>query len=371
MDEPTLTLMAGGDVAPVIQPVDRLAEKILPTLQQADFTIAQCERTYSDRGAFPGWQTIPRGEWSCLDPEYASVYRAAGIDIVSVASNHALDFGWEPLADTIELFRGWGMEVIGGGSDEEEARRPAIIEKDGVRVAILAYCSVLRDGQAATGEHPGLAAVRARTWYQPVDFQPGCPPLVGSAALEEDVAALERDIRAARERADSVVLFLHWGLRWIPKVLAEYQRPLAHAAIDAGADLIIGHHAHAPKAVEVYRGKVCFYSIGNFMSTGNLLKRTKPRAEWNLFWYDPFWDEGSLYSFPRHCKQALLPKVTFTSSGVARVAVIPLYMNRLAQPEPLATDDHRFEEALANLEWVSDQVPHDFRVDGDEIVVEA
>ncbi len=362
-----MTLLAGGDVAPVKQPVNMLADHIQPVLDSVDFRFLQCERTYSHRGTWPEWMTIPNGGWSRLDPEYASIFKAARADVVSVASNHALDFGWEALEDTIELFRSWGMQVVGGGASEEEAHRPVILEKDGVRTAILAYCSVIREGQAAIADHPGVAGMRARTWYVPVDFQPGCPPMIMSEAVERDVVAMEEDIRAAKKLAHAVVVCLHWGIRYIPKVLATYQQPVAHRAIDAGADVIIGHHPHTLKPVEVYRGKVCFYSIGNFLTTGNQGADKKSHAEWNLFWYER--EEGSNYGFPSHCREMVLPKLTITQQGIERVSMVPGYINNLAQPIPVTPEDPLFDRVLDRLEWVSAESPHEFEVVGDEIEV--
>ncbi|MFH1088184.1 MAG: CapA family protein, partial [Chloroflexota bacterium] len=210
-----------------------------------------------------------------------------------------------------------------------------------------------------------LAAVRAKTYYDTIDFQPGSPPLIISEPVEEDVVAMEQDIKKAKTQADAVIMFIHWGIRWLPKIVATYQPPIAHAAIDAGVDLIIGHHSHVPKAVEVYKGKVCFYSIGNFMTTGS-----GPRVptEWNLYWYQV--EQDSLYHFPIHCKQTILPKITITKQGVARVAFLPAYINKLAQPEILTSQNPRFQEVVQYLEWVSDYTPHKFRVEGDEVVVE-
>lgn len=363
----SLSVVFGGDVGPVRQPVERLVELAQPFLRTADFRFGQCERTYSHRGAFPQWATIPRGEWSRLSPEYASIFTAAEIDVVSMASNHALDWGLDPLMDTIELFRSQGMQVVGAGLTESSAREAAILEKNGVRVGVLAYCSVLRDGWAAQGDHPGLASIRVRTWYEDIDFQAGCPPVVRSQAYEEDVEAMQRDISALREHCHAVVVSMHWGIRHIPKVLAEYQRPVAHAAIDAGADLIVGHHPHVPKGVEVYKGKVCLYSIGNFLTTGTLHVSDKPRPEWNLYWYEP--DPDSLYGFTEYCKQALLPKVTFTEDGEPRVALSLAYINDLAQPEILAASDPRFSQVLDYVSWTSNYLPHQLVVEGDEAVV--
>ena len=170
----------------------------------------------------------------------AGVWKAAGIDIVSMASNHAMDWGPDALLDTIDLFRGMGKHVIGAGRDGEEARKPAIVERNGVKIAILAYCSVLRSGQAAGEGKVGIAPMRAHTYYAPEEFQPGTPPKIITVPYEEDVLALQEDIRKAKQQADVVIMSIHWGLRHVPKTICTYQPPVAHAAIDAGADLILG-----------------------------------------------------------------------------------------------------------------------------------
>lgn len=362
----SLTFVGVGDVGPVIEPVDRLVDLVLPVFESVDFRVAQCERTYSTRGAYPGWLDVPGGVHTRQPPELASLFKKSKFDVVSLASNHAMDYGVEPLFDTIELFESWGMQVIGAGPTEEEARRPAILEKDGVRVAILGYCSVLRDGQAAGVANAGIAPMRAHTLYEPDGFQPGTPPTIITTPHEPDLRAMEADIAKARETADAVVIFIHWGIRLLPKINAMYQEVVAHAAIDAGADLILGHHPHCVKAVEVYRGKVCFYSIGNFMTTGSREVHKKP--EWNLYWREQ--DLESLYNFPPHCNPTMIPKITVTKDGVERVAFLPAYINTLAQPEVVAPGNPLFDVVMKELEWVSDYVPHSFKLDGDEVVVE-
>src|SRR5262249_47679567 len=149
------------------------------------------------------------------------------------------------------------------------------------------YCSVLRAGHQAGKDKPGAAPMRAHTQFMPEDWQPGIPPRVITTPHEEDLRALEEDIRKAKRQADAVVMSIHWGLHHIPKTIADYQPIVAHAAIDAGADLILGHHAHCLKAIEVYKGKVCFYSIGNLLTTGSHteLEHTSERQEWGLWWF--------------------------------------------------------------------------------------
>jgi poly-gamma-glutamate synthesis protein (capsule biosynthesis protein) len=165
---------------------------------------------------------------------------------------------------------------------------------------------------------------------------------------------------------------IHWGLRHVPKTLCDYQQPVAHAAIDAGCDLILGHHAHSIKAIEVYKGKVCFYSIGNFMTTGSN-KRHKGTFDWNLIWF-PIEEEclppKGMYQFPAHCRKTMVAKAKIGKQGIERVSFLPAYINPQAQPYVLPPSDPKFKEVLDWAEWVSDQHPHQFRVDGDEIVVD-
>src|SRR4051812_27946468 len=317
----TVTLMTGGDIGPVYEPTEEFAALIAPVLQQADIRLGQCERTYSERGQVPDFMYGPGGQHSRLHPKMAGVWNAAGIDVVSLASNHAMDWGPEAMLDTVEMFRAMGKTVIGAGRNADEARAPALIERNGVKIAILAYCSVLRDGQAAGKYKAGIAPMRAHTHYAAQEFQPGSPPTVITIPHADDVAALQEDIRKAKQKADVVIVTIHWGMRLVPKTICTYQPPVAHAAIDAGADLILGHHAHSIKAVEVYKGKVCFYSIGNFMTTGS--PKSSPNTyDWNLIWLPIDQDclpPDGRYFFPSHCRMTMVLKIVMSKKGIERV----------------------------------------------------
>ncbi len=371
----TVTLMACGDIGPIFEPTEKFVELIAPVLRQADVRLGQCERTYSERGAEPQFTDGPgqqSGSHSRLHPRMAGVWKAGGFDIVSVASNHAMDWGPDALVDTIDLFRKMGKQVIGGGRDADEARKPAIVERNGVKFAILAYCSVLRSGQAAGKGKVGIAPVRAHNHYLPEEFQPGTPPKIVTVPYEEDVLAMQEDIRKAKQLADVVIMSIHWGLRLVPKTICTYQPVVAHAAIDAGADLILGHHAHSIKAIEVYKGKVCFYSIGNFMTTGSK-KAQAGFLEWNFNWFqiedECMWPNGN-YNFPPHCRMTMVPKIIIGKKGIEKVSFLPAYITPQAQPYAVGPDDPRFKEILAFTEWVSDQHPHKFRVEGNEVVID-
>jgi poly-gamma-glutamate synthesis protein (capsule biosynthesis protein) len=374
MTRETVTLMAVGDIGPVYEPADQYADFVAPVLAEADIRLGQCERTYSERGHKPNYDNGPSGNHSRLHPRMASIWNAAGIDIVSLASNHAMDWGPEAMLDTADLFRGMGKMVIGAGENGEKARKPAIVERNGVKVAILAYCSVLRDGQAAADGKAGIAPLRVHTYYAPEEFQPGTPPRIITHAFEEDVSAMEEDIRRAKEKADVVVLSLHWGLRHVPKTICTYQQPVAHRAIEAGADLILGHHAHSIKAIEVYKGRACFYSIGNFMTTAAAQVGAGVGIfDWNLIWY-PIDREclppDGQYHFPAHTRKTMIAKVVIGKPGVEKVSFLPAFINPRAHPYVVKRDDPKFQEILDWTEWVSDQHAHRFTVEGDEVVID-
>src|SRR5262245_38403726 len=199
----TLTLMGCGDVGPIHEPMSAYPVLAKATLAGADVRFAQVERVYSERGSL---QVHSGGAHSRLKPHMASVFSDCGFDVVSLASNHAMDWGEDALLDTIALFRDKGFHVIGAGRNLEESRKPAIVEKNGVKVAFLAYCSILQTGYAATRERTGIAPLRAHTYYEAFDYQAGVPPRVVTVPYEEDLAGMVADIAEAKKSAHAVVL---------------------------------------------------------------------------------------------------------------------------------------------------------------------
>src|SRR5438270_8552604 len=256
-----VVLLGCGDVGPIHEPMARYSALARATLAGADIRFAQVERVYSERG-----ELQPHGgAHGRLPPRMASVITDCGFNVVSVAGNHAMDWGAAALLDTIELLRGMGVQTIGAGRNLAEARQPAMIECKGLRVAMLAYCSVLHDGYAAGPDTPGVEPMRATARFEPVDYQPGVPPRVITTPDKQDLADLITDVRAAKEQADTVVLSLHWGVHFVPRVIADYQRTVAQGAFAAGSDLILGHHAHVPKGIVVFGRKTCFFRFSHLI----------------------------------------------------------------------------------------------------------
>ena len=336
-----------------------------PTLAGADIRFAQVERVYSERGAL---QVHSGGGHSRVKPHMASIFADCGFDVVSLASNHAMDWGGDALLDTVALFRDKGFHVIGAGKNLREARRPAILEKNGVTTAFLAYCSVLQTGYAAGPDKVGVAPLRAHTYYEAFDYQAGIPPRVVTVPYEDDLAGMVKDIAEARASADVVVLSLHWGIHFIPRLIADYQVTVAEAAFRAGADLILGHHAHTPKAIGVMEGKVCFYSLSNFIMSSTA--KTPAKAAEFAKQYGVVMDPDYPHlAYGTDAKRSLIAKAVLSRDGATRVSFLPVLIDRELRPEVLKHADTRFDDAVRFMEWVSEGFDHRFVVTGDEVVV--
>jgi len=360
-----LTLLACGDVGPIHEPISSYSELVKSTLHSADIRIGQVERVYSERGSL---QLHSGGAHSRLKPSMSSVFKDCGFNVLSIASNHAMDWGTDALLDTIELFRNQGFQIIGAGSNLEEARRPAIINCNGIKVAVLAYCSVLNDGYAATDHKAGVSPLRAHTFYEPIEYQPGVPPRVVTVPYADDLQGMIDDIANAKKFSDAVVVSHHWGIHYIPRMIADYQLITAKAAFASGADLIIGHHAHVPKAIEVYNGKACFYSLSNFIMSAPE-RSLQSKADFSRKYgaiLDP--DYPNL-PYGTDAKRSLIAKAIISKKGVDRVSFLPLLIDRQLRPEILRGGDTRFDDMFQYMDWASEGYNHNFKIDGDEVVI--
>jgi poly-gamma-glutamate synthesis protein (capsule biosynthesis protein) len=195
-------------------------------------------------------------------------------DVVSLANNHIMDWGPPGLESTVNALDRAGIQHAGAGATDAQAGTHRLISVNGSTVAFLSWACTVPVGFRANALTPGLAAVRVRTSYAAdallIDEQPGTPPWVHTEPWTADVASLERSLGEARQAADFVVLAVHWGVppQWQSNFqgpLAEYQDALAPRLVAAGADLVLGHHAHTVYGVEaIGRGLVC-YSLGNYI----------------------------------------------------------------------------------------------------------
>ena len=222
------------------------------------------------------WSNATEGFFA--DPKVGiEALRLSGIHAVGIANN--VNYGTENIFASLARLDELGMLHTGAGPNLAAARAPAIIARNGLRVGAVQRSSVYwPTDHEAFDDAPGIAVIRGHTAYhvptgrmaphiQPAN-RPGVPPLIVTWADPAYLAEFSKDIEALRPQVDIVVASCHWGLNREP---LQYMTDIAHAAIDAGADIVMGHGPHYPLPIEIYKGKPIFYGLGNLtFSSGHL-----------------------------------------------------------------------------------------------------
>ena len=196
--------------------------------------------------------------------------RLAGFAALGLANN--VNYGAAAILGSIGQLDRLGIAHAGAGANLAAARAPAIVERGGLRVGFVQRSSVYWPTNHEAGENSaGIAALRAHTAYQvpahktrpeiPPMNRPGIPPIVVTWPDRAYLTQFTGDIAALKRRTDIVVASCHWGLG---EEVLDYMTEIAHAAVDAGADIVIGHGPHYSLPVEVYKGKPIFYGLGSF-----------------------------------------------------------------------------------------------------------
>ncbi|MEW6643918.1 MAG: CapA family protein [Pseudomonadota bacterium] len=252
-------------------------ERTLEYLRRADLVWGSCEVQFARKG----YRTdAPIAYLS--DPAIAEDLGRAGFQIMTVATNHTCDFGPAAFLETLDHLRGAGITPVGGGRTVDEAMAPIVRDIEGRRIGFLAVSCLLPPDYAATDQRPGIAPLRVDQWVElhPILLatEPGAPLKMRSRVRPEDLESLVKAIRALRPSVDYLVVSVHWGYgRGDPQ--AEYQRPLGHAIIDAGADMVLGNHPHSPAGLETYRGRPILYSLGNHVAQQDWANATPVQKE--------------------------------------------------------------------------------------------
>jgi poly-gamma-glutamate capsule biosynthesis protein CapA/YwtB (metallophosphatase superfamily) len=345
-----ITVAAAGDVATGHEPPESAFAHVLDTLRSADVRFAQVERLYSERGAFQG----QGGGFHTRQPaRMAEAFKSVPFSVLSIGSNHTGDWGGEAVEDTVDVFRRLGIPTVGAGRNIEEARRAAILKVKGLRIAFLGYVSVMLPQYWATESRAGSNPMRAHTFYEPYEYQPGAPARIVSVPDSEDLACLEDDVRKAKQAADIVFVSLHWGVHNVPYP-AQYQPIVAHAAIDAGATVVLGHHAHQQQGMELYKDGVIFYSIGNFAfhRRGGPPAACMPDGRYlhkEVYSVEP--EPGIVYDYRRHYNEGGLAFLTVDRRGLRGAEYVPTKLNAAGQPELIGPEDPQFEKSMNYLNW--------------------
>ncbi len=212
-----------------------LSKDLVEEMNNSDIMMLNNEFAFSKRGV----EEENKSYTFRAKPGRVSILKEMGTDIVSLANNHALDFGQDALIDTFSTLDTAGIDYVGAGEDMDRAKSPVYKKVGDKTIAFVAASRVVFD----------------TNWYA-TDTTPG---MVGTY----DPAVITESIKEARENSDFVVVYVHWGveLKHYPE---KYQRVLAENYIDAGADAVIGCHPHVMQGIEFYQGKPIAYSLGNF-----------------------------------------------------------------------------------------------------------
>ena len=238
---PITRLILGGDVM-LSRHVGRLARErrdpawplrdLAQTLNAADIAFVNLESPFSDRG-----RRVETGMVFKAEPDMIEALKIAGVDVVSTANNHARDQSGHGVEFTLDWLSQHGIAAAGSGRSSQEAHAGAIVTRNGMRFGFLAYTYDQSNGNHR--DHDERVAVL-------------------------DLAAMRRDVAELKQRADVVVVSMHAGYEYVPRPNLQ-QTDFAHAAIDAGARIVVGHHPHVIQPWERYSNGVIFYSLGNLV----------------------------------------------------------------------------------------------------------
>jgi poly-gamma-glutamate synthesis protein (capsule biosynthesis protein) len=281
------------------------------------------------------------------DPDNLAALRRAGFKVLTLAGNHIADCGAAGIVDTCDELDRLGVLHCGAGANLASAKAPVVA--DGVTV--LSYNCVGPEASWAGADKFGCAYVRIDT----TDGTLIAPSAALSRPDEASLAAMKDDIAVAGRDGRLVVVALHKGIVHTPSKLAPYERAVAHAAVDAGAHVVVGHHAHIIRGIEIYKGRPIFHGLGNGCVVTNALspEQSHPaRAQWarrrkQMFGFEP--DPAyTLAPFHPEAVNAMLGHVRRLDDGRLETGFIPVYVEPPGRP--VLADEAR---AQATVEYVA------------------
>ena len=229
-----------------------ISEYLEEEMVNADMTMINNEFPFSTRG-----EQAPDKQFTFrVHPRYVSALQDMGVDVASLANNHALDFGPDALVDSFTTLEDAGIPYVGAGETKKRAEEAVFVEANGRKVGVLSASRV----------------IPVHTWNI-ISSQPGLFCTYDSSRMVERIKEIESE-------CDFVVVFVHWGIEReaIPE---EYQRELAQQYIDAGADLVVGNHAHVPQGIEYYKGVPIVYCLGNYIFNPDMVDTYALKVVWD------------------------------------------------------------------------------------------
>ena len=327
----SLNLLFTGDLVLDEPRPEYWLEGIAPALLGADVVIGHLEVPHTTRHSELRSDVPAPG----ADPAHIAALAKAGFHAVSLAGNHMADCGAVGIDDTLAALDSAGIIHNGAGRDLQAASAPGLFSRNGRRLVLLSYNCVGPEESWASDTRAGTAYVRIET----ADGSRIAPAAPLERPDRESLSSLSRDITRQRGDGAIVIVALHKGIVHTPARLAPYEREVAHAAIDAGADIVIGHHAHIVRGIEFHRGKPIFHGLGNGCVVTRALSPEgddPARAAWalrrqQLFGFTP---DPAYYLAPFHPQavNAMLGRVRVDDDGALRTGFVPVHVDAPGRP---------------------------------------
>ncbi|MBU4128599.1 CapA family protein [bacterium] len=317
--EEEITLVAVGDIM--------LAHRLKPFIEEygpsypykytahifkdADISFANLESPLSTKG-----EPVPNKEYTFrANPKVAEGLKDAGFDVLSLANNHILDYGGEALFETIEVLDSKMIFHIGAGKNIQEAREPIILKVKNKKFGFLAYSNTFPEEFWAKEEKAGTAYGK--------------------------FSSVKEDVKELKEKVDFLIISFHWGdeEQVSPQ---EYQRNLAHLAIDNGADIILGHHTHMLSGIETYKNGVIIYSLGNF----------------------------AFGSYSEKAKESAIFRFYFSKDRLQKLEIIPISVyNKEVRFQPQILKDREAERVLERIQELSKEFNTKIKVENSKGII--
>lgn len=357
MSDSNILLGFAGDLLVDRANPDEAFDLIREVLAAPDLVSANCECAYASNVEHVPGVTVP----VTASPDNVPSMARAGFDVLGLANNHALDAGHRGLFEMHGHLEAAGIAHMGTGKNLLDARRPAILEAKGARVAYLAYASFFPRGYEALEDWPGLAPLRAHNHYRDLlanVWSPGTPPVCSTIPLEEDMEALRADIAAARQSADYVVVQFHGGDYKRPHVLSDHEIRSARYAVDCGASAVVGAHHHVLRGMEWYHGAPIFYGLGHFVFDLEHFRGPREIVTPGEM-LDPETDETyvlaarkgwPLLPWHRDARMTALAWARCENGAVSAAGIVPCMLNRKGQVYPV---DARSPEGKAVMDYIT------------------
>ena len=277
--------------------VDYPFDSTRSVLEGGDITIGNLEAPFTKRG-----EPFDKKYTFRVNPDFSAGLKNAGFDVVNLANNHIFDYGPDGLFDTITTLDSTGIAFCGAGSNDSTASEPAVITIGTTRVAFIGFSMTFPAEFWAGKERPGTAFATQ--------------------------SLVKNAMQRARNKADYIVVSFHWGAELMthPK---QYQQDFAHMAIDLGADLVLGHHAHVLQGLEIYQNRLIAYGLGNF----------------------------TFGSYSRHAKESIILKTYLGRDGAlfSRVQPVSVY-NVEVDFQPILLEGERQLESIRYLNEISNSL---------------